>query len=104
MWLTRFQPTVAASGEREGQRGVAHQVSIHSRHVRRLTSQECIRSVLSNLLKSNQNQLIRFNVDFLLHRECPEEKAWFSPKIPMWGILRVRTNCLFPQVSQLSTG
>lgn len=27
-----------------------------------------------------QSKLIRFNVDFLLHRECPEEKAWFSPQ------------------------
>lgn len=53
-------------------------------------------TVLSNLLKSNQNQLIRFNVDFLLQRECPEEKAWFSPKIPMWGILRVRNQPPIP--------
>ena len=41
MWLTMFQYTAAASGEREGlERGVAHQVSIRSRHVRRLTSQD----------------------------------------------------------------
>ena len=46
MWLTMFQYTAAASGEREGlERGVAHQVSIHSRHVGRLTAQECIRSL-----------------------------------------------------------
>ena len=45
MWLTRFQPTVAASEYGRVQRGVAHQVSIHSRRVRRLTSQECIRSL-----------------------------------------------------------
>ena len=27
-----------------------------------------------------QSKLIRFNVDFLLHRECPEEKACFLPQ------------------------
>lgn len=46
MWLTRFQSTAAASGEREGlERGVAHQVAISRRHVVRLTAQECIRSM-----------------------------------------------------------
>lgn len=38
---------------------------------------------------------------FLLQRDSPEEKAWFSPQIfPQWGILRCRTNHIFPQVSR----
>lgn len=36
----------------------------------------------------------------MLHRDGPEEQGLvFAAKIPTWGILRLRTNCLFPQVS-----
>ncbi len=36
---------------------------------------------------------------FLPHRDCPEEFVWFLPNIPVWGMVRVRTSRLFPQVS-----
>ncbi len=38
---------------------------------------------------------------FLLHRDCPEDFApGFCFKFPRWGILRRRTNLIFPQVSR----
>ncbi len=39
---------------------------------------------------------------FLLHRDCPEDFApGFCFKFPRWGILRLRTNLIFPQVSRI---
>ena len=48
-------------------------------------------------LRRNRNPL----GGFLLHRDCPEDFApGFCFKFPRWGILRRRTNLIFPQVSR----
>ena len=51
-------------------------------------------------IPSGGNLAIASLSGFLLPRDCPEEQGLvFAANIPTWGILRVRTNRLFPQVS-----
>ena len=95
--VLQYLGTPHCSSHNTGRHRKERACSIHSPY------NKCLNTVLQNLCKLDQ---IYTNVIGLLFASCFNEaaqgnKAWFSLEhSPEWGILRLRTNPIFPQVSR----